>query len=148
MYPRQLHIMAKAELNNPLFKPIFDRVGAFPVRRGEPDAESFRTAVRLAREGGAIAMFPEGTRRSKGLMKRRQAAPHVGAARFAFAAGGPLVPAAISGTDRLTRLGPLGVRFGPPVALDGAVPRREAARKGTADLMGRIEELAPASAGS
>jgi 1-acyl-sn-glycerol-3-phosphate acyltransferase len=148
VYPRQLHVMAKAELYNPVFKAIFDRVGAFPVRRGEPDAESFRTAVRLAREGAAVAMFPEGTRRSKGLAKRRQPEPHVGAARIAIAAGVPLIPAGISGTDRLTRLGPLEVRFGPPVALDAAAPRREAARKATEDLMARIEELAPAQSSS
>src|SRR5918992_4498767 len=39
IYPRQLHFMAKAELYNPLFKRIFDALGAFPVRRGERDVE-------------------------------------------------------------------------------------------------------------
>ena len=148
VYPRQLHFMAKAELYNPVFKLLFDAVGAFPVRRGEPDVESFRTAVRLARTGGAVVMFPEGTRRAKGLLKQRRAKPHVGAARIALAAGVPLVPAAISGTDRLTRLGPLGIRFGPPVELDAATARRQAAREATVELMERIEELAaPAGAG-
>jgi 1-acyl-sn-glycerol-3-phosphate acyltransferase len=144
VYPRQLHFMAKAELYNPVSKAFFDRVGAFPVRRGARDAESFRTAVRLAREGGAVAMFPEGTRRSKGLRKRRRPEPHPGAARIALAAGVSLVPAAITGADRLTRLGPLSVRLGPPVELDAAAPRREASRRATEELMQRIEELAAA----
>jgi 1-acyl-sn-glycerol-3-phosphate acyltransferase len=145
VYPRQLHFMAKAELYNPVLKPVLDRVGAFPVRRGERDDESFKTAVRLARAGGAIGMFPEGTRRQKGLVKRWRAEPHAGAARIAIAAGVPLVPAAISGTDRLTRLGRLRVRFGAPVELgpEGA-PRREAARRATEELMRRIDELAAA----
>jgi 1-acyl-sn-glycerol-3-phosphate acyltransferase len=144
IYPRQLHFMAKAELYNPLFKRIFDAVGAFPVRRGERDVESFRTAVRLTRDGGAVAMFPEGTRRSKGFRKKRRAEPHPGAARIALTAGVPLVPAAILGTDRLSRLGPLRVRFGKPVELDGAQRRGVAARSATEQLMERIEELAKA----
>jgi 1-acyl-sn-glycerol-3-phosphate acyltransferase len=144
VYPRQLHFMAKAELYNPVSKAFFDRVGAFPVRRGERDAESFRTAVRLAREGGAVAMFPEGTRRSKGLRKRWRPEPHPGAARTALAAGVPLVPAAITGAERLTRLGPLSVRLGAPVELDAAAPRREASRRATEELMRRIDELAAA----
>jgi 1-acyl-sn-glycerol-3-phosphate acyltransferase len=142
VYPRQLHFMAKAELYNPVFKAIFDRAGAFPVRRGEADVESFRTAVRLAREGGAVVMFPEGTRRSKGLRKQRHPEPHVGAARIALAAGVPLIPAAITGTDRLSRLGPLRVRFGTPIEFDteGSV-KRDVAQQATADLMRRIAEL-------
>jgi 1-acyl-sn-glycerol-3-phosphate acyltransferase len=111
LYPRQLHFMAKAELYNPVFTALFDRVGAFPVRRGEADAESFKTALRLAREGGAVAMFPEGTRRAKGLLKRRTPEPHVGAARIALAAEVPLVPTGIVGTDRLSRLKPLRFLF-------------------------------------
>ncbi len=142
VYPRQLHFMAKAELYNPLFKLFFDAVGAFPVRRGEADIESFRTAVRLAREGGAVAMFPEGTRRTKGLLKRRVAEPHPGAARIALATGVPLVPASITGTSRLSRLGPLRVRFGPPVELQTDVRvKREAAQRATVRLTQQIEEL-------
>jgi 1-acyl-sn-glycerol-3-phosphate acyltransferase len=148
VYPRQLHFMAKAELYNPLFKLLFDAVGAFPVRRGEADVESFRTAVRLARAGGAVVMFPEGTRRTKGLLKRRRPEAHPGAARIALTARVPLVPAAIAGTDRLTRLGPLGVRFGPPVEVHSGAARRQAAREATVELMERIEELAVPSAGT
>jgi 1-acyl-sn-glycerol-3-phosphate acyltransferase len=146
VYPRQLHFMAKTELYTPLLKPILDGVGAFPVRRGERDTASFQTAVRLAREGGAVAMFPEGTRRRKGLVKRWRAEPHPGAARIAMAAEVPLVPAAITGTDRLLQLAPLGVRFGPPVELgaDGS-RRRDAARRATEELMRRIDELGAAA---
>jgi 1-acyl-sn-glycerol-3-phosphate acyltransferase len=143
LYPRQLHFMAKAELYNPVFKRILDACGAFPVRRGERDPESYRTAVRLARAGGAIGMFPEGTRRTKGLRKKWTARPHPGSARIALAADVPIVPAAISGTDRLRRLGPLRVRIGAPVDTSdlAPLPRREAARVATERLMQRIGEL-------
>ena len=46
-------------------------------------------------------MFPEGTRREKGLRKRHEARWRSGAARIALEAGVPLVPAGISGTDEL-----------------------------------------------
>ena len=143
LYPRQLHFMAKAELYNPMLRPILDQIGAFPVRRGERDAAAFKTAVRLARAGGVVAMFPEGTRREKGLKKKREARPHSGAARIAFAASVPLVPAAIAGTDRLSRLGPLRVAYGPPIELDAGAgaARRDAAENATEWLMSEIARL-------
>jgi 1-acyl-sn-glycerol-3-phosphate acyltransferase len=144
LFPRQTHYMAKTELyRNPVFKWILDKGESFPVRRGERDSEAFKTAVRYAREGGVVAMFPEGTRRTKGVRKRHAAKPHPGAARIALAAGVPLVPAAIKGTDRISRLGPLRVAYGPPVGLsdlDGR-PRREVAQVATERLMAEIAEL-------
>src|SRR5919204_2016777 len=101
---RQLRFMAKAELFNPILGPILRAGGTFKVRRGEGDVEAMRTAVELVRSGEIVVMFPEGTRREKGLRKRHVARPHSGAARIALAAGAPLVPAAIAGTDRLSRL--------------------------------------------
>jgi 1-acyl-sn-glycerol-3-phosphate acyltransferase len=60
-------------------------------------------------------MFPEGTRRAKGMRKRHEARWHTGAARIALEAAVPLVPAGIAGTNRLKRFGPLRVAYGPPV---------------------------------
>jgi 1-acyl-sn-glycerol-3-phosphate acyltransferase len=142
LYPRQVHFMGKAELyKNPALRWFLVNAGTFPVRRGERDAESFKTAVKLAREGGVVAMFPEGTRRRKGLRKTREATPHTGAARIALAAGVPLVPAAIVGTERLGRE-PVRVAYGPPIELpDGGVPKREAGRIATERLMAEIARL-------
>jgi 1-acyl-sn-glycerol-3-phosphate acyltransferase len=144
LFPRQVHYMAKAELyRNPVLRWVLEKGEAFPVRRGERDSDSFKAAVRYAREGGVVAMFPEGTRRAKGLRKRRTARPHPGAARIALAAGVPLVPAAIAGTDRLSRLGPIRVAYGPPIdmeALDGRT-RRETAQAVTERLMDEIARL-------
>ena len=64
-------------------------------------------------------MFPEGTRRKKGLNKRFEARPRTGAARIALDAGVPVVPAAIKGTDRLSRLARLRVAYGAPLAPEG-----------------------------
>ena len=140
---RQLRFMAKAELFNPVLTPILRAGGAFKVRRGEGDVEAMQTAIELVQEGEIVVMFPEGTRQRKGLVKRHAARPHTGAARIALTANAPLVPAAIAGTDRLLRLGPLRVAYGPPIDvsdLDGK-DLKTAARLATERLMAAIDEL-------
>ena len=123
---------------------MLDGAGAFKVRRGLADVEAVETAVRLAREGHVIAMFPEGTRRAKGLAKRHQARPRSGAARIALEADVPLVPAAVAGTDRLLALGPLRIAYGPPVELEdlrGSDDLRRASQEATERMMEQISEL-------
>ena len=144
LFPRRwLRFMAKSELYNPLLKPFLNAGGAFPVRRGQADTEAIETAVRLAQAGEIVVMFPEGTRRKKGLRKKFEARPHTGAARIALTAGVPLVPAAISGTDRLSRLGPLRVAYGEPIPVDDLGDRdpKEAAQVATDRLMAEIARL-------
>jgi|SRR5579862_2626307 len=140
---RQLRFMAKSELYWFPLSAVIDAAGAFPVRRGQRDTVAIETAVRLAREGNVIAMFPEGTRRTKGLVKRFEARPRTGAARIALEAGVPLVPAAIRGTDRLLFLAQLRVAYGKPVELDDLreLDVEDAAREATVRLMAGIAEL-------
>src|SRR5436190_16371416 len=90
---RQLRFMAKSELFGTPLAPILHAGGAFKVRRGEGDAEAMRTAAELVRSGEIVVMFPEGTRRRKGLRKKYVPRPHTGAARIALEARAPLVPA-------------------------------------------------------
>jgi 1-acyl-sn-glycerol-3-phosphate acyltransferase len=144
LWPRRfLRFMAKSELYWFPVNLILNGAGAFPIRRGQADAEAIENAVRLARAGNIVAMFPEGTRRRKGLMKTREARPRTGAARIALEAGVPLIPAAIAGTDKLIRLGPLRVAYGTAVELDDlrGADVRDAAVVATERLMARIEEL-------
>lgn len=140
---RQLRFMAKEELFRSPLWPILKAAGAFKVRRGQGDEEAIETAVRLAREGEVVVIFPEGTRREKGLVKKRKARPHTGAARVALIAGVPLIPAGIAGTNRISRLAPLRVVYGAPVELDDlrGLELREGAQIGTERLMSAIHEL-------
>ncbi len=116
LFPRRfLRFMAKKELFWPPLGWIVRSGGGFRVDRGKRDQQAIDTAVDLCRAGHVVVMFPEGTRRSKGLRKRRDARWHTGAARIALEAGVPLVPAGIAGTERLSRLGPLRVAYGPPI---------------------------------
>jgi 1-acyl-sn-glycerol-3-phosphate acyltransferase len=141
LYPRRfLRFMGKSELFFAPLKQFLVACGAFPVRRGERDLEALETAVGLCRQGHIVVMFPEGTRRQKGLRKKWEARAHTGAARIALDARVPLIPAGIVGTDRLARLEPLRVRYGPPIRLDD-LAGEDAPLIATERLMVAIGEL-------
>jgi 1-acyl-sn-glycerol-3-phosphate acyltransferase len=142
--------MGKSELFWTPLKQIITAGGAFPVRRGEADREAIETAIGLVRDGHVVVMFPEGTRQKKGLRKRHQPKAHSGAARIALGADAPLVPAAIEGTDRLRRLGPLRVAYGPaiPVADLAGLDAGEAAQAATDRLREAITGLEAVARGS
>lgn len=149
LYPdRQLRFMAKSEMYVPPLKWILEPAGAFPVRRGMGDEAAIRKAVELAQSGEVVVIFPEGTRRNKGKLKKKfnknlRARPRSGAARVAIEAGVPLVPAAIGGTESLMRLGPLRVAYGEPIELDDLedLDIRRASKVATERLMESIHAL-------
>lgn len=93
---RQFNYMAK----DVLFRiPVIGRwcraVGAFPVKRGAADRRAMEMAIRLAEEGGAVLMFPEGTRSRDGKLQKAQP----GAAMLAVRMGDvPIVPIRLDGT--------------------------------------------------
>ncbi len=144
LFPRRfLRFMAKSELFWFPLSVVASGAGAFKVRRGERDQEAIDTALQLCREGNVVVMFPEGTRRKKGLRKKYEARWHTGAARIALEAGVPLVPAAIAGTDRLGRLARVRVVYGSPVPVDdlAQLPIVEAAELATDRLREKILSL-------
>lgn len=144
LFPRrQVYYMAKAELFNPWLGWAMRAIATFPVRRGEPDTEALRTALALLHDGEIVGMFPEGTRRKKGLRKKFAPQPHTGTARIALMAGVPLVPVGVTGTDHLFSTGRISVAFGSPIPLDdlAGMPRKRAAEVATERLMAAIEEL-------
>jgi len=136
LWPRRfLRFMAKSELFWFPLGPIISACGAFRVHRGRADREAIDTAVGLARDGHVIAMFPEGTRRRKGLRKKYEAQAHSGAARIAIDAGVPLLPAGIKGTNGLRRLERWQVRYG------AAIETSDDPVETTERLMAAIREL-------
>ena len=143
LWPRSLHFMVKQEAWKPPLKWLLAAAGSFSVRRGEADVQALQTAIRLCRDGGVMAMFPEGTRRSKGLRKKHVPRPHSGAAWIALAAGVPLIPAAMRGLERLRRLGPLRLQFGAAIPLEDLqdLDARAAADEATRRLWAEIKRL-------
>jgi 1-acyl-sn-glycerol-3-phosphate acyltransferase len=144
LFPRRFfRFMAKAELFWFPLSIVITAAGGFRVRRGEQDEDAIATAVALARDGHAVVMFPEGTRRQKGIRKKHQARWRTGAARIALEADVPLVPAGIAGTERLARLGPVRVAYGTPIDVDdlAELSTGEAARVATDRLADAVREL-------
>jgi 1-acyl-sn-glycerol-3-phosphate acyltransferase len=97
---RHLHFMAKTELFEGKSAPLLSGLGAFPVRRGTADPDALETARLHLEAGRVLALFPEGTRYRDPEQLR---SPHKGAGRLAIEAQCPIVPCAITGTDRLFR---------------------------------------------
>jgi 1-acyl-sn-glycerol-3-phosphate acyltransferase len=129
---RHMRYMAKVELFKGPLGWLFLRLGAFPVRRGEADAEALETARTILAGGGLVVVFPEGTRVAQ---PDALGSPHHGAGRLALETGAPIVPAAITGTSHLwrgaiPRLKRVQLAFLPAVA-----PERSAGRAEVSELI-------------
>src|SRR3954449_11306615 len=60
---RPVYFVAKRELFDKRWQGwLLNRLGAFPIRRGESDAESMETARQILERGDVVVVFPEGTR--------------------------------------------------------------------------------------
>jgi glycerol-3-phosphate dehydrogenase (NAD(P)+) len=97
---RPMNYVAKVELfRRPWQGWILSRLGAFPIRRGESDEESMETARQIVERGGAVCVFPEGTRIRRGAL----ASPRRGVGRLALQTGAPVIPTAVLGTEHVRR---------------------------------------------
>jgi glycerol-3-phosphate dehydrogenase (NAD(P)+) len=97
---RPLHFVAKIELFDKRWKAwMLLALGAFPIRRGEADEQAMETARVILERGGAVGIFPEGTRVRPGPLGE----PKRGIGRLALETGAPIVPVAILGTENIRR---------------------------------------------
>ena len=127
---RPMNYMAKVELfERPLQGWLLSRLGAFPVRRGESDEEAMLTARMVAERGGAVCVFPEGTRIRRGTLRD----PRRGVGRLALQTGALVIPTAVIGSEHVRR----GWRIR---------PRKVRVRLGPAMSFPRAEEPSPALA--
>ena len=88
--------LAKVEIVNSVFGAWFTMMQVIPVRRGQRDIQALDRTVEVARNGGVVVIFPEGTRSLDGQLLQGRG----GTARIALRAGVPIVPIAITGTQR------------------------------------------------
>jgi len=104
-FPRPVHFMAKKEaFHVPILPQILRMAGAFPVDRGKADRSAIRRALLVLEQGVAVGMFPEGTRSLTRSLQRA----HAGAGMIAVTAGVPIMPIAITGTERMPMNGAKG----------------------------------------
>lgn len=109
---RDIRFIAKKELfKNPIVGGVLTHLGAFPVDRDKADRAAVTRSLEVLREGGALLVFPEGTRSKTGEL----GAFKPGAAMFAIETGAPVVPATIISSGSLKPFKPTTVVFGEPI---------------------------------
>ena len=141
---RQVRFMAKEELYRvPIVAQILRLVGAFPVNRKGDAGRAVASGVELLGRGAVVGVFPEGT-----SLPDRKAGYRRGAARLALAAGAPLVPVCLIGTEftlepqtHRIRLPRVYIVIGEPIQVERAEPTEEAATALTERLRAAIEAL-------
>jgi len=113
--PREVHFLAKEELfKAPVLGPLIRSVNAIPIRRGAADLRGLTRAIDALKHGGAVLLFPEGSRMRDGEL--HPARPGVGL--MAVHADVPIAPCYISGSHPtpgwLVRKERPRIAFGPP----------------------------------
>lgn len=150
VFNRRIISMAKKEMFRwPLLSLLFRFIGAFPVDRQGADRAAIREAMKVVDSGLLLLMFPEGTRSRDCQLHRG----FPGTALIAYKTNAPIIPVAITGTERIPWpwvfvrpfLGPrvtvtIGEPFYPP-----KVERvtSQAAKDATDHLMRHIAALLP-----
>lgn len=153
--PRKVAMLAKAEyftergIKGWWTRTLFSALGAQPVERGTHRAAqaALDTALRVLNDGGAFAIYPEGTRSRDGMLARGK----TGVAWLALTAGCPVVPVAVHGTDKVMPIGTrrlrphrISVRFGAPLRFPdhaGQASRGKPRREVTDVVMNEIAIL-------
>lgn len=128
--PREVRFIAKKELfHKRMMAKLLFSLGAFPVDRETTDMKAFKTAIKLLKNNEVLGIFAEGTRVKEGEAKAAKA----GVAMFAFKAGVPIVPVAVSSTYRFRST--VYIRYGEPISLE-----EYQGQKLTTELMEEITE--------
>ena len=98
-----MHYVAKVELLRAALAGLDPaRLGAYPVRRGESDEQTLRPRAASLERGGAVCIFPEGTRHPHAARWRR---PRRGVGRLALETGAAVLPVAVHGTEHVRAAG-------------------------------------------
>ena len=95
LLPRRVSFLVKAEAVHGPLGWLLVNVGQHPVVRGVPDRDPLLRALAQLKAGGAIGIFPEGTRGAGNVTS-----VFAGAGWLAARAGAIVVPVALRGTAR------------------------------------------------
>ncbi|AHY46728.1 1-acyl-sn-glycerol-3-phosphate acyltransferase [Rubrobacter radiotolerans] len=145
--PRRVQWMAKKELFLKPLVPVFGLLGAFPVDREGGGRAAIRTALLHLKEGWAIGIFPEGTRRKKPEERRAktdESEAKSGAVMLAGRSGAPILPVFIGPFPTLReRLAGkrLEAYVGEPIYVGPDTKGREAYRRAANEMVAAIYAL-------
>jgi CMP/dCMP kinase len=142
-FPRLLHFIAKRELfENKVFGAMLRGYNSIPIQRGAQGRAGLRGAAEVLGRGGAVLIFPEGTRNKSG----KTLPPKAGIGHLAASTRAPVLPARISGSNQIRRsmLRQVLIRltFGPPLMPPvGAEGHREDSHAFSRRIMDAVESL-------
>jgi 1-acyl-sn-glycerol-3-phosphate acyltransferase len=140
--PRVVHALTKKEMFEGRTGVALRALGQIPLARYDADPAAIKDCLKVLREGGAVGVYPEGTR-GDGELRHF----HTGVAYLALATGAPVVPLVMFGTRQpggsTDSVPPRGARFdfvyGPPVYLEQQPwPRTQAEVRRTATYLRNI----------
>ncbi len=127
--PRPVHALTKKEMFEGHTGVALRAVGQIPLSRYEVDPSAIKDCLRVLRDGGVVAVYPEGTRGPGDFARMSN-----GVAYLALVTGAPVVPLAVFGTrnpgGHIDSVPSRGARFdlvyGSPVYLEPQPwPRRQ-----------------------
>jgi 1-acyl-sn-glycerol-3-phosphate acyltransferase len=137
--PRPVHAMVKREMFTGALRPVLHAGGQIPLDRFNVDPLAVKRALRVLRDGKALAIYPEGSRGAgDGRFVKR------GWAYLATVTGAPVVPVAVFGSrlpgTSVSDLPPRGQRvdvvYGEPITVQAQPwPRR------STDILTLTEDL-------
>jgi 1-acyl-sn-glycerol-3-phosphate acyltransferase len=135
--PRRTALLAKSDLFVGPWPRLWGWLEVLPVHRGSADRTALKAGLAVLQGGGALTVFPEGTRGSGRLEEISD-----GLAYLALRSGAAVVPLSLTGTRRALPKGsawprlrtPIHLAFGPPVHLPaGGDPRARSTVRSAAE---------------
>lgn len=96
--PRQLSYIARSSLfkGGGFFSWLIKSLNAYPLRRSATDRSALNKAVEILVNGGALVIFPEGTRSETGEIQEGK----TGIGYIALRLGVPVIPVFLDGTEK------------------------------------------------
>lgn len=145
---RQINYFARDTLFRGLFGRGLVQIGTIPVARENAEVKSLKAIFKSLKAGGAVAIYPEGTRSPDGLL----ADPKPGAGMIACKSGATIIPTRLFGTyeaygrqRKLPRLGGrIHIAYGRPMTaaeIDPGKAHPERYLEASRRIMARIADL-------
>ena len=149
--PRRASYMGRMDLFPGPVGWLMRYLGWIPIRRERVDRGGFEEAISRIKAGGAVIIYPEGSRTEDGRLQPGK--PGVG--MIVAATGCPVIPAHLAGTfavlppgARRIRLRPMRVTYGEPMdfsmllkELDGESKKKDVYQRISQEIMDRIAAL-------
>ncbi|MBN2548847.1 MAG: 1-acyl-sn-glycerol-3-phosphate acyltransferase [Anaerolineales bacterium] len=142
-------LVADKYKSKPFFRWLIGAIGPIWINRESADFQALREARDYLQNGGLLGVAPEGTRSKTGALMRAK----TGVAYLADKAASPIIPIAITGTEKFfselkhLRRARLTLRIGEPFSLPPVErgERSEGLQRNTDEIMCRIAAMLPPS---